>query len=151
MTSKASTPQEYINELPGDRKDSITHLRNTIIKNLPKGFKEVMSYGMPGYVVPHEIYPDGYYCDPKLPLPFVGIASQKNFVALYHMGIYAMPELLEWFTSEYKEQSRSSLDMGKSCMRFKKPEHIPHKLIGDLIKKVTVKDWIAVYEKNIKR
>lgn len=151
MTSKATTPEQYIKELPADRKEAITQLRNTVLKNLPKGFKETMSYGMLGYVVPHEIYPDGYHCDPKLPLPFANIASQKNFIAFYHMGVYAMPELLKWFTTEYAKQSHAKLDMGKSCIRFKKPEHIPYKLIGELIKKVSVKDWIKIYEENVKR
>jgi uncharacterized protein YdhG (YjbR/CyaY superfamily) len=151
MTSQATTPEQYINELPADRKEAITQLRNTILKNLPKGFKETMSYGMLGYVVPHEIYPAGYHCDPKLPLPFANIASQKNFIAFYHMGVYAMPELLKWFTTEYVKQSPTKLDMGKSCIRFKKPEHIPYNLIGELIKKVSVKDWIKIYEENVKR
>src|SRR6185503_9990398 len=129
MTSKAATPNDYIKELPGDRKEPVSKLRETISKNIPKGFKEVMSYGMIGYVVPHELFPAGYHCDPKLPLPFVNIASQKNFIAMYHMGIYSSPELLKWFTAEYAKQSPSKLDMGKSCIRFKKPEHIPYKLI----------------------
>lgn len=151
MTSKATTPEQYINELPADRKEAITQLRNTVLKNLPEGFKEEMSYGMLGYVVPHKIYPAGYHCNPKLPLPFANIASQKNFIAFYHMGIYARPDLLKWFTAEYSKHSPAKLDMGKSCIRFKKPEHIPHKLIGELMKKVSVKDWIKVYEENVKR
>ncbi len=151
MTSKATSPEQYIKELPPDRKEAIAQLRDTILKNLPKGFKEVMSYGMIGYVVPHDEYPDGYHCDPKLPLPFVCIASQKNFIAFYHMGMYAMPGLLKWFTAEYVKRSPAKLDMGKSCIRFKKPEHIPYKLIGELIKKVSVKDWIKVYEESVKR
>jgi uncharacterized protein YdhG (YjbR/CyaY superfamily) len=148
MTSKATTPEQYIKELPAERKESMTKLRETVLKNLPKGFKEIMSYGMIGYVVPHEIYPGGYHCDPRLPLPFVNIASQKNFIALYHMGIYSNPELLKWFTTEYPKHSLSKLDMGKGCIRFKKPEHIPYKLVGDLIKKISVKDWIKTYETN---
>ena len=151
MVSKATTPEQYIKEVPADRKEAITQLRNTVLKNLPKGFKETMSYGMLGYVVPHEIYPAGYHCDPKLPLPFASIASQKNFIAFYHMGVYAMPELLEWFTTEYPKHSPARLDMGKSCIRFKKPEHIPYKLIGELIKKISVKDWIKMYEEKLKR
>ncbi|MFM9908257.1 MAG: DUF1801 domain-containing protein [Chitinophagaceae bacterium] len=151
MTSKAITPEQYLKELPGGRKEAVTELRNTVLKNLPKGFKEEMSYGMLGYVVPHSIYPEGYHCTPKLPLPFISIASQKNFIAFYHMGIYAMPDLLKWFTKEYAKQNTLKLDMGKSCMRFKKQEDIPYKLLGELVKKITVKDWISVYEKNIKR
>lgn len=151
MTSKATTPDQYIKELPADRKDAMIKLRETILKNIPKGFKEMMGYGMMGYAVPHEIYPAGYHCNPKDPLPFAGMASQKNFIAFYHMGIYAMPELLKWFVSEYPKHSTAKLDMGKSCVRFKKPEHIPYKLIGQLMKKVSVKEWITVYEKNLKR
>ena len=151
MTSAASTPDQYISELPDERKEPMTKLREVIRKNLPKGFEETMSYGMIGYVIPHEIYPDGYHCDPKLPLPFTNIASQKNFIALYHMGIYANPALMKWFTSEYPKHSSAKLDMGKSCIRFKKPEHIPYKLIGDLMKKITPKDWIRIYEENYKR
>jgi uncharacterized protein YdhG (YjbR/CyaY superfamily) len=151
MTSEAKTPAQYIKELPADRKEAVSELRNAVLKNIPEGFTEVMSYGMLGYVVPHEIYPAGYHCNPKLPLPFVAIASQKNFIAFYHMGIYANPKLLKWFVDEYPKHSKAKLDMGKSCIRFKKPEQIPFKLIGELIKKVTVKDWIACYEKNLKK
>lgn len=150
MTSKATTPAQYLKELPADRKEAVTKLRDTVVKNLPKGFKEVIGYGMLGYVVPHDIYPAGYHCDPKQPLPFAGMASQKHFIAFYHMGIYAKPELLKWFVEEYKKQSPFKLDMGKSCIRFKKPEHIPYKLIGDLIRKMSVKDWINVYETNFR-
>ena len=151
MTSKATTPSQYLKELPVDRKEAVTRLRETIVKNLPNGFAEEMSYGMLGFVVPHTLYPHGYHCDPKLPLPFVSIASQKNFIAFYHMGMYAKPELLKWFTTEFSKHSTAKLDMGKSCLRFKKPEHIPYELLGELVRKMTVKDWIAIYEKNIKR
>ncbi|MFI5132506.1 MAG: DUF1801 domain-containing protein [Chitinophagales bacterium] len=151
MTSKATTPEQYIKELPTDRKEPVSKLRETVLKNLPKGFKEIIGYGMLGYVVPHEIYPAGYHCDPKLALPFMNIASQKNFIALYHMGLYGSPEMLKWFTTAYAKQSPSKLDMGKSCIRFKKPEHIPYKLIGELVKKISVKDWINLYEKNLNR
>jgi hypothetical protein len=151
MTSGAKTPAEYIKELPADRKEAIAKLRDVVLKNLPDGFKEQMGYGMLGYVVPHKIYPPGYHCDPKLPLPFAGLASQKNFIAFYHMGIYAMPDLLKWFVAEYPKHSSAKLDMGKSCVRFKKPEHIPYKLIGELMKKVSVEKWVEGYEKNMKR
>ncbi|MBA3674606.1 MAG: DUF1801 domain-containing protein [Chitinophagaceae bacterium] len=126
-------------------------MRNTILKNLPKGFKEVMSYGMLGYVVPHEIYPDGYHCDPKLPLGMMNLGSQKNFIVLHHLGIYMNPDLLKWFTAEYPKHTKAKLDMGKGCIRFKNPDDIPYKLIGELVKKVSVKDWIGCYEKNLKR
>lgn len=151
MQSKAATPDEYVDSLPEDRKEAMTKLRKTIKKNLPKGFKEVMSYGMIGYVVPHSIYPAGYHCDPKLPLPFMCIASQKNFIALYHMGIYGDPQLLKWFTDGYAKAVPTKLDMGKSCVRFKKPEHIPYQLIGELTAKITPQDWIAMYEKVLQR
>ena len=142
MQSNATTVDQYIDELPEDRKKAMAELRKVIKKNLPKGFQEEMGYGMAGYVVPHSRYPEGYHCDPKLPLPFISLASQKNFIAVYHMGLYANPELLKWFQSEYPKHSKLKLDMGKSCLRFKKPEHIPYKLIGDLVKKISVKDWI---------
>ena len=137
--------------IPEERKTSFNKLRETIIENLPKGFSEVLTYGMIGYVVPHDLYPDGYHCDSKLPLPFVNIASQKNFIALYNMGIYAKPELLDWFVKEYPKHCKYKLDMGKSCVRFKKVDDIPYKLIGELMTKMSVKDWISLYEKNIKR
>lgn len=151
MQSKASTPDEYFATLPEDRRDAMAQLRKVIKKNLPKGFQEVMNYGMPGYVVPHKIYPAGYHCDPKLPLPFLALASQKNSINFYHMGIYADPKLLKWFTSEFPKHSKKKLDMGKSCVRFKKPEDIPYDLIGELVSKMSPQDWIALYEKNLKR
>jgi len=151
MQSKAITPQEYIDALPDDRKKAITELRKIVLENLPKGFSEVMSYGMLGYVIPHSIYPAGYHCDPKLPLGFMNIASQKNFIAIYHMGIYANKKLLEWFVHEYPKYSTAKLDMGKSCIRFKKTDQIPYKLIGDLASKITVQEWIDMYEKAFKR
>lgn len=151
MTSKATTPEQYLKELPADRKQPMIELRNAILKNLPKGFKEVISYGMLGYVVPHEIYPDGYHCNPKLPLAFMNLGSQKNFIVLHHLGIYMNPDLLKWFTAEYPKHTKVKLDMGKGCIRFKNPEDIPYKLIGDLVKKVSVKDYITGYEKNLKR
>ncbi|CAM3869626.1 MULTISPECIES: DUF1801 domain-containing protein [Flavobacterium] len=151
MTSKASSPEEYIKELPEDRKEAVIKLRNTILKNLPKDFKEAMSYGMIGYVVPHNIYPAGYHCDPKLPLPFMSFASQKNSINFYHMGIYANKNLYDWFVSEYPKYSKKKLDMGKSCMRFKKPEDIPYDLIGELVSKIEVQDWISIYENAFKK
>lgn len=146
MTSTANTPDEYIATLPEDRQAAMTALRNTFRKHLPKGFEERMQYGMITYVVPHSLYPAGYHCKPEDPLPLVSIASQKNFIALYHMGIYGSPELLEWFTTEYPKHSSTKLDMGKSCVRFKKPEQIPIDLIAQLAAKITPKEWIARYE-----
>jgi hypothetical protein len=150
MRSDAATPEEYIDNLPEDRKNAISTLRKTILANLPKGFEEIMSYGMIGYVVPHSIYQDGYHCSPELPLPFINIASQKNFIALYHSGIYADKTLYDWFVSEYPKHVKTKLDMGKSCVRFKKVELIPYELIGELCSKMTVDQWIELYEHNIK-
>lgn len=146
MTSNATTIEEYIAELPEERKVAIEKLRLIILKNSPKGFKEEMSYGMIGYVVPHEIYPAGYHCSPKLPLPFLAIASQKASINLYHMGIYAKPDLLDWFVTEYQKVSKTKIDMGKSCIRFKKMDSIPFDLIGELVSKMSVEDWISTYE-----
>jgi uncharacterized protein YdhG (YjbR/CyaY superfamily) len=151
MQSTAVSPEEYQASLPEDRKAPVEKLRKVIKKNLPKGFKEVMSYGMLGYVVPHSIYPPGYHCDPKLPLPYINLASQKNFIALYNMGIYSSPKLLEWFTTEYAKLGIGKLDMGKSCIRFKNMEKIPYDLIGELCTKMTVEEWIACYEKILQR
>jgi len=151
MQSKATSPEQYINELPDNRKEVIKKLRQTILKNIPSGFKEQMSYGMLGYVVPHSTYPDGYHCSPELPLPFINLASQKNFVALYHSGMYASKELYDWFVSEYPKYVKTKLDMGKSCVRFKNMETIPYELIGELCTKMTVDEWITLYEKNIKK
>ena len=150
MKIDANSPKEYLAKLPDDRRKALSKLRSTIKNNLPNGFKETMSYGMIGYVVPKTIYPDGYHCDPKLPLPFMNIASQKNFVALYHSGIYADPKLLKWFQTEYPKHSKSKLDMGKSCIRFKKLEDIPYDLIGELVRKINSDEWIQIYEHNIK-
>lgn len=146
MQSTAKTPQEYMDALPEDRKAAMSTLRNTINKNLPKGFKETIGYGMLCYVVPHSTYPNGYHCDPKLPLPFLSVASQKNFIAVYHMGIYMDKELLDWFTAEYPKHVKTKLDMGKSCIRFKKMDQIPFDLLGELFQKMTVEDWISRYE-----
>lgn len=151
MQHSANTPDEYILQLPEDRKQAIEKLRSTINQNIPEGFCEEMSYGMIGWVVPHSLYKPGYHCNPQLPLPFLSIASQKNFVALYHMGIYANDELLNWFINEYPKYSKRKLDMGKSCIRFKKTEEIPFELIGELISKMTAERWIEIYESNIKR
>jgi uncharacterized protein YdhG (YjbR/CyaY superfamily) len=134
-----STVQDYINQIDPTKKEAFLQLRTTVQNNIPSGFTEEMSYGMIGYVVPHSIYPKGYHCSPKLPLPFVSIAAQKNFIALYHMGIYAKPELLDWFVAEFPKHCKSKLDMGKSCIRFKKIDDIPFQLIAE---------WIDCYEFN---
>ena len=144
------TPADYLEQIPEEKKEVFEKLRNVILENLPKGFQETISYGMIAYVVPHSVYPKGYHCSPELPLPFCSIASQKNFIAIYHMGLYADKQLYSWFTEEYPKYSKYKLDMGKSCIRFKKINDIPFQLIGELIRKLTVEDWISLYEQKIK-
>lgn len=146
MQSKAVTVEQYMEALPGDRKAAMKKLRSIIRKNIPKGFKERVNYGMISYVVPHSLYPAGYHCKPQDPLSFISIASQKNFIALYHMGIYGDKKMLDWFTTNYSKLVSSKLDMGKSCIRFKKPENIPYTLIAELVSKITPADWIRLYE-----
>ena len=151
MRIEADSPKAYIDQLPEERKVAMTKLRQVILENLPEGFQETMSYGMIGYVIPHSVYPPRYHADPKLPLPFINLASQKNHVALYHMGLYADKELLNWFETEYAKKASTRLDMGKSCVRFKKVDAIPYELIGDLVKRMGAEQWITLYEKNIRK
>ena len=151
MQSKAQSPEQYIAELPDDRKIAMQKLRDVVLKNLPKGFEEVIGYGMLTYVVPHSIYPNGYHCDPKMPLPFFSMASQKNTINIYHMAVYLDKDLYNWFVSEYPKHSSLKLDMGKSCIRFKKIDAIPYDLIGELLAKISVENWIEMYEKVLKR
>jgi hypothetical protein len=151
MHYKADSPEDYISQLPKERQGIIAKLRHVILQNLPKGFEEQMSYGMLGYVVPHSLYPDGYHCNPKLPLPFLNLASQKNFIAVYHMGLYADPRIYSWFITEYPKHCHRKLDMGKSCVRFKYLDDIPYDLIGELCTKMTPEHWIELYEKNLKK
>jgi uncharacterized protein YdhG (YjbR/CyaY superfamily) len=150
MQPKASTVDAYLAELPEDRQKAISQLRKVIKKNIPKGFKEEMNYGMIGYVVPHSKYPAGYHCTPELPLPFLNIASQKNTITVYHMGMYANPKLEKWFVDAYTKATGKKADKGKSCLRYKKPEDIPYELIGELASKITVDEWIKLYETNLK-
>ena len=142
------TVTEYINNQPAERKEALLKLQKCILSNLPEGFEETIGYNMPSYVVPHSVYPKGYHCDTKLPLPFMSFASQKNSINFYHMGIYADTELYNWFVSEYPKYSKLKLDMGKSCIRFKKIEQIPFELLGELVQKMTVDQWINLYEHN---
>ena len=151
MQSTAKTADEYIASLPEDRKEAMNKLRAIFLSNLPEGFVEGMGYGMMGYDVPHSIYPNGYHCDPKQPLPFLGMASQKNFIAVYHMGIYANKELYDWFAAEYPKHCKTKLDMGKSCIRFKKMDAIPYALLGELATRMSVQDWISTYEAAFKK
>lgn len=146
MQYDVSSFKEYFESIPAERKEAVEKLYETLKTNLPEGFEEDINYGHIGFVVPHSMYPNGYHCDPKSPLPFVGLASQKNFIALYHMGIYADEKLLNWFVEEFPKHSKRKLDMGKSCIRFKKVDDIPFELIGELVKKVTPQQWIERYE-----
>jgi Domain of unknown function (DU1801) len=150
MQSKAKTVKEYIDSLPEDRKKAITAIRKEILKNLPKGFAETMQYGMIGYVVPHSFYPAGYHTNPQDALPFIGLASQKNHLAFYHMMVY-QGALHDWFVKAWQKASDKKLDMGKSCIRFRKFEDVPLKLLGELASKVTPDQWIEKYEKTIKK
>jgi uncharacterized protein YdhG (YjbR/CyaY superfamily) len=150
MKSEATSPEAYIAELAPDRAEAIARLRATINASLPAGFEEGMGYGMIGWHVPHSLYPAGYHCTPELPLPFLSIASQKNFVAVYHMGIYTDPQLLAWFQTAYAAVVPTKLDMGKSCMRFKRMDRIPYELIGELVSSMSPQDWIVRYEAAFK-
>ena len=151
MKTPETTIDEILANLPDDRKEAFTKLHQTIVANLPEGFEPGISYGMLGYVIPHELYPAGYHCKPSEPLPFASLASQKNSINFYHMGIYSEPALMDWLVSEYPKHCTQKLDIGKSCMRFKKPEHIPYELLGQLMQKMTAAEWIALYERILKK
>lgn len=147
MQSNAATPDEYIAGLPEDRQIAISAIRKVINDNLPAGFKECMTYGHIGWVVPKETYPPGYHCDPSLPLGFMSLASQKNYIALYAMCLYGNEKHLEWFQTEWPKHSKKKLNMGKACIRFSKLEEVPLDLIGELASKVRPQQWIEIYEK----
>ncbi len=151
MQYKATSAEDYISQVPEERRETLQKLRQVINDNLPEGFEEGIQYGMIGYYVPHSVYPDGYHCDPKTPLPFMSFASQKNSINLYHSGIYAKKELHDWWVNEYPKHSSRKLDMGKSCVRFKKMDDIPFELIAELSQKMTCQEWIDLYEANIKK
>lgn len=151
MQIPAESVEDYLSKVPEERKASFKKLFDTISENLPQGFETQISYGMIGWCVPLNTFPAGYHCSPGTPLPFINLASQKNFVALYHMGIYGNTDLLNWFVEEYPKHSKRKLDMGKSCIRFKKPDEIPFELIAELCKKMSTKDWIEIYEKMLNR
>lgn len=149
MFYNVSTINEYLLALPEDRRLVIEKLRTVIVENLPKGFEEVISYGMISYVVPLSKYPQGYHVKKEEPLPFLSIASQKNHIAVYHMGLYSDLELEKWFRDEYAKQVPTKLDMGKSCIRLKNLERIPYNLIGELCNKITVEEYINSYEQSL--
>lgn len=151
MTQNITSALDYISQLPEDRQLAMTQLRQTILDNLPDGFEETMIYGMIGYVVPKSVYPPGYHCDPSLPLSFINVASQKNFIAIYHLGIYMNPNLMDWFIAEYPKHSKTKLDMGKSCIRFKKPDQIPLTLIAELVRKMSCSEYLEIYTRNLKK
>ncbi|PNQ74592.1 hypothetical protein C1T31_00135 [Hanstruepera neustonica] len=151
MQYNAKSVNDYISQVPEDRQAALKKLHKTIKSNLPKGFEEGIQYKMPAFYVPHSIYPDGYHCTPSEPLPFMSYASQKNSINLYHSGIYASPELYNWFVNEYPKYSKRKLDMGKSCIRFKKVDDIPFDLIAELCKKMSVDEWIELYETNLNK
>jgi uncharacterized protein YdhG (YjbR/CyaY superfamily) len=151
MQKNATSAEEYISQCPEDRQQALNQLRQAILSKLPAGFQEGIGYGMVGYTIPHRIYLAGYHCDPKQPLPFASFASQKNFIAFYHMGLYAMPELMTWFMDEYAKVAKGKIDMGKSCIRFKKPDQIPFDLISELMSKISSQEWIHIYETNFKK
>lgn len=149
MHSDAETVHAYLDELPEERKEAMKKLRDVILKNLPEGFEEEMSSGMIGYVVPLRIFPSGYHASKGEPLPFMSLASQKNYIALYHMGLYAKPELEKWFRDEYKKRVSAKPDMGKSCIRLKKMEDIPYDLISELCKKITPYEYVEAYKEAL--
>lgn len=151
MQTTTANPADYIAALPEEQKLAMTSLRNTILENLPEGFEEVVSGGMISYVVPHALYPAGYHCNPKQALPFLSLASQKNYIALYHMGLYADPALLDWFKEAYSQHGKTKLDMGKSCIRFKKAGYIPFALNDELASKISPQEWIARYESELRK
>lgn len=147
MPVKKDQLEACVQQVPEERRAAFIKLRTIIKANLPNGFQEIIKNGLIEYVVPHKIYPKGYHCNPADPLPFLSLTAQKNFIAIYHMGIYAEPSLLNWFTTEYPKHASGKLDMGKSCIRFKKIEQIPYELIGQLASKMNPAQWITLYEK----
>ncbi len=151
MQISADNVEQYLAKVPADRQPYFSQLHDVIVKNLPKGFEIGLGYGMISYYVPHSIYPNGYHCKPSDPLPFANIAVQKNFIGFYHMGIYSNPKLKEWFVEEYAKQCKYKLDMGKSCVRLKKPEFIPFELFGQLMTKMSVAEWVSIYDKQFKK
>jgi len=143
--------ETYLAAIPESRKPSFLRLLKIVKEFLPQGFEICFNYGMIGFIIPLSRYPEGYHVKANTLLPFINLANQKNFIALYHMGLYANKELMNWFLNEFPSHSKRKLDMGKSCIRFKKPEEIPFALIKELVQKMTCEDWIACYESQINR
>lgn len=141
--------QAYLEDLPDDQKKTVSALRKTINKNLPKGFKESIGMGMIIWSVPHSSYPAGYHCDPSKPLMLMGLSATKGGISLHHLGLYGSTPLLEWFRSEWPKYSTKKLDMGKACIRFKKAEDVPLGLIRELATKLTPQAWVEQYERAL--
>lgn len=150
MSVKILTVEDYLEKLPNERKEVLHKIRQILLSNLPNGFQEEMNYGLPSFVVPKKLYPPGYHVNPKISLPFISLASQKNHIGFYHLGLYANPSLLQWFTRAYSNTVKYKLDMGKSCIRFKKMDTIPYVLLKELAQKMTPEEWISIYEKHLK-
>lgn len=150
MQSSAPTPEAYLSELPPERQGPMRKLREAIQAHIDPAFQEGMGYGMMGWDVPFSIYPEGYHCNPKLPVPFLGLASQKNYIAVYHMGVYNDPALLKWFQDEYAKTGWK-LNMGKSCIRLRRMDQIPYELIGKLASKPSLKEYLHHYVTQVKR
>lgn len=148
MLIEVGTFEDYLAALPDQRKEAVERLHQEILNQLPSGFEVGVMGGMINYYVPLSAYPAGYHCTPGEPLPLLALASQKNHIALYHMGLYMDEELAAWFAKEYQKQVPTKLDMGKSCIRMKNPKHIPYTLIGDLVGKMTMERYIELYEKQ---
>ncbi|NUQ34913.1 MAG: DUF1801 domain-containing protein [Planctomycetaceae bacterium] len=149
-TSKATTVREYLDGLPDDRRKALEAVRKVIRKNIDKRCKEGMQYGMIGYFVPHKVYPPGYHADPKQPLPFAGLASQKNHMSLYLLCVYGDKEAERWLRAAWKKTGKK-LDMGKSCIRFKRAEDLPLELVGEVFARASVAKLIKTYEAVMKR
>jgi hypothetical protein len=150
MQSKAATVEEYLASLPPDRREALSAIRKVILANLGEGYEEGMGYGMMGYYVPHSVYPPGYHCDPSKPLPFAGMASQKQYISVYLMSVYGdgTPEE-KWFRQAWAKTGKK-LNMGKCCVRFKRLEDAALEVIGEAIRRVPVKDFIKHYETTLR-
>ena len=144
--AKQDSPEAYILRQPPERIDALNRLRETILLHLPSGFEETMQYGMITYVVPKSLFPAGYHVNPSDPLPFLSLANQKQYIALYHLGLYARPDLFKWFSDSYAALAVGKLDIGKSCIRFKNTSKIPYDLIAALCEKLTPEAFVAIYQ-----
>lgn len=142
---------DYIESIDSKFKEGYKKLLELIMTNIPDGFELQMQYNMPSFVVPFNLFPQGYHCEPALPLPFLSLGVTKHHIGVYHMGIYANPKLLKWFENEYQKIVPTKLDMGKSCIRLKNVKNIPYDLMGELAASMTPEQWIELYQNNIGR